>query len=242
MESTYLANRETVSRFLMGSMNLLIVEDEAIILSTLADIFSSPFFNIYKASSIAEAEKTIGLCRGKWHCWIIDLSIDGKQDAGLALIEAHGPFAFAVIYSGMRSMESAANAIKKGAVAVIDKGGSGTLKLVKEVCALAPLALLCRGKLCKDKEILFLLKDKSIKGPKEWAENACVSLRQLENISELQTKMPPSFAIPLYYGLRHLLLSDLTVNSKPSKKEDFEFCVNCLNFIHNNLSLYRNVL
>jgi hypothetical protein len=160
----------------------------------------------------------------------------------MALIEEHNNFPFAIVYSGIGSMESASHAIRIGAEAVIDKGGGSIDKLLREVCGVAPLAVLCNGKIFKRKEVLFLLKNHTIRDPKEWAEKSGMSLRQIENISSMHTGMPPSLVIPFYYGLRHLLATDISGKEPEVNKEELTFQKGCFDFLQNNLPTYQNFL
>lgn len=229
----------SISALFSRRINVLIVEDDENLLTTLADLFSTPFTTVTSAADMSEARSAIAKLGGSWHCWIVDLSLGGKQDAGMALIKENGNFPFAVVYSGIGSMESASHAIRLGAEAVIDKGSGSIAKLVREVCAIAPLALLCRGSLSKSKEILFLLKNHAVREPKEWADLASLTLRQLQNISTMQTGLPPSFVIPFYHCLRCLLEAGISGNPPPA--EDREFCHKCLKFIEENLPTYKKL-
>jgi hypothetical protein len=139
-------------------------------------------------------------------------------------------------------MESAAHAVQKGAAAVIDKGVDTIDRLIREVCDLVPLAVLCKGIMHKNRETLFLLKNHTIIEPGEWAEKAGMTLRQMENISTTHTGMSPSFAIPFYYGLRYLLLSSFGGRGELIDKEDQAFCQNCVDHLQKNLSFYQGLI
>lgn len=232
---------DAMAQWLFGKINLLIVEDDETLLSALAGIFSGSCMAVVQAATIDEARSAIARPGTPWHCWIIDLRLEGKKNAGLALIEERNDFPFAIVYSGIGSMESASHAIRIGAEAVIDKGCGSIAKLVKEVCGLAPLAVLCRGKISKSKEVLFLLKNHTIRDPQEWAEKSGMSLRQIENISSLHAGMPPSLVIPFYYGLRHLLATDISGKEPEVDKEELTFRKSCVDFIRNNLPAYQHL-
>lgn len=233
---------ETLMHSLSGRIHLLIVEDDETLLSALEGIFSGPSMTMTLATTINEARNAIAVRGNTWHCWIIDLCLGGKKNAGMALIEEHNDFPFAIVYSGIGSMESASHAIQMGAEAVIDKGGGSIAKLIREVCEVAPLAMLCKGKISKNKEVLFLLKSNLIRLPKDWAEMSGMSLRQIENISLMHTGMQPSFVIPFYYGLRSLLEADISGKEPAAKKEELAFYKNCVDFLQKNLPIYQKVL
>jgi len=231
-----------LSRYFSRRVNLLIIEDSESLLLALKGIFSIPCFKVTTASSIEEARKAIKRPGTIWHSWIVDMRLAGKDDAGATLIEEHRHFPFAVVYSGLRSMETAALAIQKGAAAVIDKGSDTADKLIGEVCGLAPLAMLCRGTLFNNREILFLLKNQTVREPAEWADKANMTLRQIENISQTHTGMAPSRVIFFYYGLRHLLLSGFGVNGVLTNKEEQSFYQNCIENLQKNIPSYQNIL
>jgi hypothetical protein len=234
---------ETILKSLSGRINLLVIEDNENLLLALEDIFSIPRFKVTSASSIEAARNAIAQPGTVWHSWIVDMCLAGKDDAGATLIEEHTNFPFAIVYSGLRSMENAAHAIQKGAAAVIDKGSNTMDKLIREVCGLAPLAVLCRGRLFNNREILFLLKNHTVRGPVEWADKANMTLRQIENISQTHTGLPPSMVIFFYYGLRHLLLSDFGVKGIVTKnKEEQMFFQSCIQNLQKSMASYQNVL
>jgi hypothetical protein len=232
-------------QFLKGRINLLIVEDEPTLLSMLRETFSLPYIKIVRASSMNGAKKAIRKHGAVWHCWIVDMCLGDRENAGTSLIEEHDGFPFAIIYSGLGSMEGAAAAVQKGAAAVIDKGADTLNRLVWEACGLMPLGVLCKGTVRKRKEPLFLFREQVIRDPAEWADRAGITLRQMENISLSATGIPPSCAIPFYYGLRYLLakgLGVLGVGKKFVTEKDTEFYVKCVEYCAKNQEYYRNML
>jgi hypothetical protein len=233
---------DAVVQYLAGRIHLLIVEDDENLLTTLAGLFSTSCIAVARASSIGEARSAIALREAPWHCWIVDLCLGGNKNAGMALIEEHNNFPFAIVYSGTGSMENASLAIREGAGAVIDKGYGSTTKLIREVCELAPLAVLCNGKISKSKEVLFLLKNQIIRQPKEWAKRSGISVRQVENICSMHTGMPPSLAIPFYYGLRYLLAMEIGGKEPALREEELSFQKGCVDFLRKNLPIYQDLL
>lgn len=231
-----------MERWLSGRINLLIVEDDETLLSALEGIFSISCMAVAQAATINEARSAIARPGADWHCWIVDLCLGGKKNAGMALIEEHNDFPFAIVYSGLGSMESASHAVQLGAEAVIDKGCGSIAKLIREVCGVAPLAALCRGKISKNKEVIFLLKNHVLRQPKDWAEKSGISLRQIENISSMHTGMRPSQVIPFYYGFRSLLAAELSGKEPAAKKEEQLFYDSCVDFIRKNLPVYKDLL
>ena len=227
---------------LFKRINLLIVEDDASLLLMLKNNFSLPYINIVQASSMKAARKAIAGFGGAWHCWIVDMCLGDTKNAGTALIEGHDAFPFAIVYSGLGSMEGAAGAIQKGAAAVIDKGPGTLEKLIGEACGLMPLGVLCKGVLRKKKELLFLFRDHIIRNPNEWADKAGITLRQIENISVSTTGIPPSYTIPFYNGMRYLLAESLGISGRFIAETDGAFYRGCVEFLEENQDYYRNML
>jgi CheY-like chemotaxis protein len=232
---------EKLASFFFKRMNILIVEDDDIILRCLEDFLSTSFIHVETALNAENALVAIASTNTPWHCWIIDMGL-GKL-SGLAILEENRQFPFAIIHSGTGSMEQAALAMKLGAADVIDKSPNSMYKVILKICKLIPLSVLCKGFLLKNISAFFLLKENIILDHTEWAYRANVSLRQLQNICNLHTGMPPTFVIPFYYGLQYLLSlsfdsSVLTAEFLPYKP----FLTDCLNFIEKNLSYYQNFI
>jgi hypothetical protein len=227
-------------QFLSGRINLLVVEDEVSLLSMLKEAFSLPPIKVVIASSLKGARKAIQCPTVVWHCWIIDLCLGGKRNAGATFIEEQNNFPCAIVYSGLGSMESGANAIKKGAVVVIDKGADSLDRLVWEACSLMPLGVLCRGKIHKYKEKLFLLREHMLHNPVEWAGKVGVSLRHVENISITTTGISPLNALNFYYGLRYILAAEFGIERRFIAAKDIPFYWSCIEYIEKNQEFYND--
>jgi ActR/RegA family two-component response regulator len=232
---------EKVNSFFSKHIKLLIVEDDENILGCLKGFFSTPYIQVETALNAENALGAISSSAKPWHCWIIDIDL-GKL-SGLAILEKNRQFPFAIIYSGIRSMEQAARAVKLGAAEVIDKQPDSILKVIIKTCKLIPLSVICKGFLLKNITSFFLLKENVIKNHTDWANRANLSLRQLQNICHLRTGMPPTYVIPFYYGLQYLLLLSFGSIDLPAEYAfQKPFLSDCLNFIDKNLPYYRNFL
>jgi hypothetical protein len=230
-----------LSRFYSKRVNLLIVEDEPEILSWLGEIFLIPSINVSIAKTLDEAKALINSSGITWHCWIIDMCLGDRKNAGLELIEESNNFPFSIVYSGIQSMECASRATQVGAAAVIDKGNKSIEKLIDAVCRIAPLAFICKNSAHKNKETIFLLQKHQFLQPQEWADKAGISLRHLQRICALHTTIQPSFIIPFYYGTRLFLSSNLSKNETLQKSEELRFQQDCSAFILENLMFYQNL-
>jgi CheY-like chemotaxis protein len=232
---------EKVAQFFLKRMKLLIVEDDEKVRETLEGFFSTPFIQVEKASNTEEAFLAFSSSANPWHCWIIDINL-GRL-SGLEILKKNQQFPFAIIYSGIGSMEQAAQAVKLGAAEVIDKKPDSIFKLIIKTCNLIPIGILCKGFLPKNTHVFFLLKENLIKNQNDWAGRANLSVRQLQNICGLHTGMTPPFVIPFYYGLQYLLRSSFESIKLPDEYSAHKpFFRECLNFIDKNLPSYQNFL
>jgi DNA-binding NtrC family response regulator len=133
--------------------NKVIVEDDIKILEALEVLFSTPYIHVETAINAEEALLAISSSASPWHCWIIDMNL-GRL-SGCAILEKHRQFPFTIIYSGIGSMEHAAEAKELGAAEVIDKKPDSILKLIVKICKLIPLSFLCKGFLPNDSKVFF---------------------------------------------------------------------------------------
>jgi ActR/RegA family two-component response regulator len=232
---------DSLSCFFSKRINLLIVEDEPEILSWLGEIFLIPSINVAIAQTVDEARCLMDSANIKWHCWIIDMSLGDRKNAGLELIESHNHFPFSIVYSGIQSMECASRATKIGAAAVIDKGNKSIEKLIDAVCRIVPLAFILKKAAYKNKDVLFLLQDHVFLQPQEWADKAGISVRHLQRICALHDNIQPSFIIPFYYGMRLFLSSNLSGIGNLPKIEEHQFHEDCAKSLLENLAYYQNL-
>ena len=221
-------------------MNLLIVDDSEMVITCLEGFFSTPFINVSTATTVDSAFKLISTPSRQWHCWIIDMNLGNRLNEGLDIIEQNKSFPFSIIFSGIGSMETAAQAMELGAAEIIDKTHDAINKLILKTCRLMPISMLCKGRLQKNRSVFFLLKENIIKDCHEWAYAANLSLRQLQNICTLYTGMSPSYVLPMYYGMQQLLVSSFKQFKHPSEYfENESFFYACLDFIDQNLPYYQ---
>jgi len=234
---------EKLTTYFSNRMKLLVVDDSEITLSYIEGFFSTPLINVSTVSNSNDAFSLIAESPLLWHCWIIDINLGMRENDGLDIIERHKTFPFTIVFSGMGSMETAVKAMELGAAEVVDKKPEAINKLILKTCKLMPLSLLCKGRLQKNRNIFFLLKENIIKDHNEWALSANLSLRQLQNICNLYAGMPPTFVLPFYYGLQYLLLSSFEAFSLPPEySANQEFFQNCLTFLEQNLPYYQILL
>ncbi len=222
----------TLSDYLEGSINLLIVDDFPIMQKSIVDLFSSPLFNINTAASACEARTSIN-SKKLWHCWILDISMEEKY-SGINLLSEYPHYPFAIILSGLRSMSVASRAMELGAYKVFDKDPQLLPVLHQEVCKLSAISYILNGAGTKYLSLFSLLSQMRIDSAEAWASNAYMTVRQLERICSMHSHLTPRFLIPLYYTLEQLLQIDCPENipeNEPPVTKNFNACEQHIDFV-----------
>lgn len=197
-----------------NKVNLLVIDDEPIILDAVIGIFSSPLFNITTGSTLQEAYKIINKTEVPWHCWILDINIEREED-GFEILKKYPKFPFAIMLSGLQSMTIASKAMKSGAIGVFDKDPSSLDLLHDGVCKVASMGFILGGKGGQYLPQFELLMTNHIKNSEEWANLACISVRQLERICAIHSPLTPRFIISLYYTLYFSLTGGSPASIEP---------------------------
>lgn len=230
---------KTIANAFHQKINLLIVDDYTIMLSAIIDLLASPIFNKTPATSAAQARDLITGAE-QWHCWIFDIALEEEQ-SGLHLLEEHSHFPFTIMLSGMRSMSIASRAMQIGAYRVFDKNPDLLPALHAEVCTLAALGYILGGIGTKYFSFFSQLSKSVFATPEEWANQCCVTVRQLERICTIHSHLTPRFIIALYYTLRYILyLNDIKqyptaeILSNPTVAIDTAIAGH-INFVHRHL-------
>ncbi|MBN1576035.1 MAG: response regulator [Chitinispirillaceae bacterium] len=200
------------------SINLLVVEDYAVMGNVIVELFSSPLFKSTLASSAEQAREIIAKTT-RWHCWVLDIAME-EEESGLKLLSEHPQFPFVVMLSGIRSMNIASRAMQLGAFKVFDKDPHLLPALRKEVCTLAALAYILQGAGTKYFSLFYHLAQSAIDSTETWANKACLTVRQLERICSLHSHLTPRFIPSLFYTLELLLQCDADAAIPASLKND----------------------
>jgi CheY-like chemotaxis protein len=222
----------TLSGYLKGSINLLIVDDFPVMQKSIVDLFSSPLFKISTAASACEARTSINSNK-LWHCWVLDISMEEKY-SGINLLSEYQQYPFAVILSGLRSMSVASRAMELGAYKVFDKDPQLLPVLHKEVCKLSAISYILNGAGTKYLSLFSLLAQIKIDSTETWASNAFMTVRQLERICSMHSHLTPRFLIPLYYTLELLLQIERPENipeNDPLVTKNFDSCGQHVDFV-----------
>ncbi|MBN1128300.1 MAG: response regulator [Chitinispirillaceae bacterium] len=226
----------TLSQF-KSKVNLLIVDDDRHILKSLESNFTSPLFKITCVDSFNEALSSAQNHGAHWHCWILDIDL-GENRSGLEIMKATPRFPFVIVLSGLQSMRIAAEAVKQGALAVFDKNPDALERLYNETCKTAALGYLLGGKQTQYLPVYRLLAASLITSIEEWAEKACISLRQLHRIAEMHPVDTPKASLSLFYGIYYQLFKgrSLTSRKQPPGVEPshLDFFSDCLSYCSNH--------
>ncbi len=198
-------NVQALRNRLASRINLLVVDDQEIVRQSIVRMFASPLFAIQTADSFQSANEAIRAAQWPWHCWIVDIALE-REDSGLFLLVEHIDFPFMIMLSGLGSMSLASRAMQAGAIAVFDKDPKSLNSLYELVCAIAALAFLLGGKNTKYLSTFRLLEQSAITSPDDWAQKACISVRQLERICAIHSPLTPRLFRPLFYAIRYLLV------------------------------------
>jgi len=155
--------------------------------------------------SSVNIEQGIAMARRKapWHCWILDLDM-GKGSIGLDLLRRIVNFPFVIVLSGLRSMTLASDCIREGALSVFDKDPESIGLLCDHVCKVSALGYLLNGNKTQYFPTYKLLMGNEISTPQQWADRACLTLRQLFRICRLHPVRSPRHSICLYRTLYYL--------------------------------------
>lgn len=229
----------TIFDFFNKKINILTVDDEPVILDAVTGIFSSPLFNIAIGSTVREAFRIISKSEDPWHCWILDINIE-KEGDGFDILKKYPNFPFAIMLSGLRSMTIASDAMKYGAIGVFDKDPASLDLLHDGVCKVASLGFILGGKGGQYLEHFQLLMTNHIKNPEEWANLACISIRQLERVCTIHSSLTPRFIISLYYTL-YFSLTDGSPHSE-GPVSDSDFYNSHIHFFNKHYEKYQEVL
>lgn len=194
---------KSLDRF-RGAVNLLVVDDDIHILGSLETTFSSP---VFKKTMMESYDHAVDAVRpgAMWHCWVLDIDL-GENKTGIDLMKAGPGFPFVIILSGLQSMRVASEAVKGGAMAVFDKNPDFMERFYDETCRTAALGYVLGGKQSQYLDTYKLLGASIVRTPEAWAEQACVTLRQLHRICELHPFGTPKATLSMYYTLYALLL------------------------------------
>jgi ActR/RegA family two-component response regulator len=213
------------------SVNILLVDDDSSMVYVLGSMLSSPFVNLSTCATFPEALAAAGMHEKMWHCWVLDVDL-GEGHTSVELMQHHPNYPFVIIISGLKSMSIAAEAVCAGAIGIFDKSPQMFDGLIDAVCKTAALGFVLGGKATKYLPVFKLLTQDIIFTPKQWAEHAAITLRQMQRICELHPFPTPKHTISLYYGLYYLLIK--TVKTSVAIDPDTEFFFNnCVEYLHN---------
>ncbi len=236
---------QNISEAFEKKINLLLVDDDKDSLNLLENMFSSPLFNIKKVSAFKPALNTIDKSNMFWHCWIVDIAL-GEYNEGLKLLKRYQKFPFTIVFSGIGSMTVASEAMHLGAMNVFDKKQQYINSFFEEVCKVAALGFILKGKQTKYLSYFLHLKETNFLNREKWAKRACVSMRQLERVCSMHSILTTRCLLSFYYSLYFLLLNGKGSSRKNSSgrntKWDYaskDFFLPHIQFVNKKLDTFR---
>lgn len=189
-------------------VNVLVVDDDKDLCEMLCrDMFLSPLFNFRYVTNLNDA---LHLIRGSginWNSWIIDINLKSEKD-GSSLLESFPNFNFAIVFSGISTLETASNAIKKGAAAAFSKDPAlffSSDAFYNEVCKVSALSFVLKGQSLSHTDIFRPLTDKFVKSVEEWASCVNVTTRHLQRMCSYYTQLAPRALLHLYHSIYYAL-------------------------------------
>lgn len=234
-------------------INILILDDEPSIGEILADnVFTSPMFNIVHVQTFKDAVNEISSPKVPWHTWIVDFNLK-EQNNGSNLLDKFPNYDYAIIFSGASTLETASNALKKGAIAAFSKEPAffyNSDAFYNEVCRVAALSFILGGGHNAHKQVFGLLVSENITTIEDWAYKAHLSLRQIQRICELYVPFTPRMLLPLYHAFYYALRApSFTENFDSETEEDIrirnnrDFYMSCLDTVASKLdTVYISLL
>jgi CheY-like chemotaxis protein len=223
-----MTNANALESLLSKKVNILLVDDSVDVLMYLTELLRSPLINVITARSYEKASRAIYGFAFCWHAWVIDIDL-GPGKNGLDILREHPRFPFAIVLSGLGSMSAAVEALRLGAINVMDKVESGFGKLLDEVVDVSTLGFVLQGRCSKNLRYFSLLRDPLIVSTKQWAEKAGITTRQLARICEVQAPITPGQYIALYNACRYLVKKSIV--GIHGAQEEKSFAVECVDMM-----------
>lgn len=241
---------KTIIDYFKKKINILIIDDDLQIANILADdLFVSPLYDIMTVSTLKEACYQISQTRRKWHCWIVDINLK-EGDNGSTLLDRFPDFNYAVIFSGASTLETASNALKKGAISAFSKDPAFLYysdAFYNEVCKVSVISFILKGAHNEHLSIFQPLFAHVIETVEEWAHQAKLSTRQLQRICELYLPFSPRMFLPLYYALYYIARDpsftqnfDIPTAEDLSIRNSLQFYLSSIDFVADKLSSVYN--
>jgi ActR/RegA family two-component response regulator len=234
-------DRKFLATQLEKKINLLLVDDDRYLLRSLSDLFSSPAFNVVSVLTLEQARAAQSQVKGGWHCWVLDIDL-GMGKSGLELIKENPGYPFVLVLSGLRSMNAATHALASGALKAFDKDPQSLDVLFAEVCEVAALGFILRGKQTKNLPVFMLLRVPSVRTVNDWAEKAHITMRQLARICEGHQGIHARQFIALYNTCRHLLGIGGSSDKSRAGSSYVSFLEECLEYTSSNGEVLQRLL
>jgi hypothetical protein len=214
---------EKIREMFTGSINLLCIEDNVELSSLLCeDFLKSPILRNKIVNSV-ESAKTAIFSKVRYHCWILDLTLERHNDA-LELLKIRRNFPFCIVLSGSRSLSDATMAIREGAYGAYDKmllfTGNPHV-FIEEICSLAVLSFLFNAKIPDRSDLFFLLLKNHIETPEDWSLAYCLNERSIRDVCEENSGLTAKQFLPFFHVLKAVILSDCVIDGMKGAEEAY---------------------
>lgn len=154
-------------------VNIMIVEDHKELLEKYeALLASSPALRVSTARSIDEARELTRSGRRKWHCWLLDLFLgDGEMATGL--LPRYSNYPYVVAMNAQSSPQDTSEAMRLGALYVMDKTEARMADVAEMVCRVSALGVLLKGEPTHRREVFEpLIYERCITSVEQWHKHA----------------------------------------------------------------------
>jgi hypothetical protein len=239
---------DRLRKALTGHIKLLCIEDNIELCSLLCeDFFRSPVF-CNKTATTFDAAKSAVSSKIRYHCWILDLTLEKHNDA-LELLKIKQNFPYCIVLSGAQSLSDATMAFREGAYGAYDKNAifiSNPHEFIKETCSLSVLSFLLNARKPDRMDMFFLLMKKHSETSEEWSRFFGLNERSIRDICEENSGLTAKQFLCFYHALKAIVLSDCLIEGLKGydealadlngKKEFYEQCAEYV--LHNFDTIY----
>ncbi|MBD3395448.1 MAG: hypothetical protein GF418_07455 [Chitinivibrionales bacterium] len=185
--------------------NVLLVHESTYGGHILKQALESPLVSVYLAHSRADVLTALRGLRRVWHCSVLDLHLPGG--ASDHLLSGSTELAHTVGIMSDGRPERVAQVTRLGLLDVHNDSLRSIPHLAQNVCRIAPLGLLLRGRRTAHQHVFAHLLDHVVDTPQRWAYETHCSLRTLQAACSECTRFPAFYVLRIYYALRSLLCS-----------------------------------
>jgi hypothetical protein len=233
-----------IRRLFSKRIDFLCIEDNPHISFLLCDeYFRSSMLNKKSVHTFNQAKQAI-LSKVHFHCWILDLTLDRPND-GLELLELKPNFPYCIVVSGAQSMDSASQAMTRGAFWAYDKRNitSDPNIFIFKTCRLMALSFLLKARHSKWHDMFTLLLDEFVQTPEQWSEKIHRHQQTIRTVCEEMTGLNAKQFLCLFHALYGALSVDCLIDPIDGHDDihksfisNWDFHTDCAQYVISHLS------